>query len=55
MAPEQKDPAAGTKQPYAPPKLVVHGDLKTLAKATMKGGTRQDGGKPRSRMGGPQG
>jgi hypothetical protein len=55
MVPERKDPASGTKQPYDPPKLVVHGDLKTLAKATMKGGTAMDGSKPASRMGGPPG
>lgn len=55
MAPERNRPGSGTKQPYHAPTLVVHGDLKTLAKATTKGGTAQDGGKPASRMGGPPG
>lgn len=55
MAPERNRPGSGTKQPYRAPKLVVHGDLKTLAKATTKGGTAQDGSKPASRAAGPPG
>jgi hypothetical protein len=43
----------GGKRPYRPPVLTVHGTLQDVTKATMKGGSNQDGGKPSSRAGGP--
>jgi hypothetical protein len=39
------------RKPYRPPRLVVHGDLRTLT--GVKGGTGNDGaGKPRTRLSG---
>ena len=49
--PETTDP----KRPYRTPVLTVHGTLKDLTKATMKGGMNMDGGKPSSRAMGPPG
>jgi hypothetical protein len=43
------------KKPYRPPRLVAYGDFRTLTRATTKGGTGNDGGgKPQTRLGGPQ-
>ena len=55
MSPNKKPPRPGTKRPYRPPKLTVHGDLKVLAKVTTKGGGSADGGKPATRVGGTPG
>ena len=41
------------KRPYRAPKLVVHGDLRTLTAA--KGADKADGGKPATRSGGTPG
>ncbi len=41
------------KKTYRPPRLVVYGDLRRLTMA--KGGTKTDGGKPQTRVSGPQG
>jgi hypothetical protein len=46
-------PRSQKKRPYSPPKLVVHGDLKTLTK--VKAGAMQDGGKPETRATGAPG
>ena len=51
MIKRRTEPAPAKKQPYRAPKLVVHGDLKTMTRA--KGGTGNDGGtKPRTRASG---
>ena len=39
--------AGKAKQPYRPPKLKVHGNLRDLTQA--KGGDRGDGGGPKTR------
>jgi hypothetical protein len=49
---KNETPQSGKKRPYRVPTLTVHGDLKTLAKTTVKGGISQDGGKPSSRLSG---
>lgn len=41
------------KLPYHAPRLVVHGDLRTLTK--VKGGTAGDAGKPATRASGSPG
>ena len=41
------------KRPYRTPKLVVHGDLRTLT--TAKGADKADGGKPATRSAGTPG
>jgi hypothetical protein len=50
---KHRSPDRDRKKPWASPRLVVHGDLRTLTRA--KGGTKQDGGvKPNTRAtGGP--
>lgn len=43
-------PRESKKRPYRPPKLVVHGDLRTVTQG--KGGGSSDGGsKPNTRQG----
>jgi hypothetical protein len=44
-----------SKRPYRTPVLTVHGTLRDVTKATMKGGMNMDGGKPSSRAQGPPG
>ncbi len=36
------------KKPYRPPRLLVYGDLRSLT--TAKGGTKGDGGMPKTRL-----
>jgi len=55
MTPKNETPQTVKKRPYRAPTLVVHGDLKALAKGTVKTGTSSDGGKPGTRAGGPPG
>ena len=55
MTPKNEAPPPVKKRPYRAPTLTVHGDLKALAKATVKAGTSNDGGKPGTRAGGPPG
>ena len=39
------------KKPYRSPRLVVYGNLRRLTKITgAKGGTKNDGGAPKTRM-----
>ncbi len=38
------------KKAYRAPKLTVHGDIRTLT--TAKGGTRSDGGRPKTKTAG---
>ena len=52
MSPKKEAPQPGKKRPYRAPTLIVHGDLRDLAKLTDKGGTQADGSKPSSRLGG---
>ncbi len=46
MTPKNEAPQPVKKRPYRAPTLAVHGDLKALAKGTVKAGTSSDGGKP---------
>jgi len=32
------------RKPYQPPRLTVHGDLRTLTQSPAKGGAKSDGG-----------
>jgi hypothetical protein len=52
---DRRRPEADPKRPYRTPVLTVHGTLKDVTKATMKGGMNMDGGKPSSRAQGPPG
>lgn len=53
MTRKAERPLQAKKRPYRRPKLVVHGDLKTLTQA--KGGSMGDGGKPATRSAGMAG
>ena len=50
MAQKKNRRRPGKRRPYQPPVLIRHGDLKTLT--MTKGGTRTDGGSPKTRSGG---
>ncbi len=43
------------KKAYTSPRLVAYGDFRALTRATTKGGTSADSGKPATRSAGPPG